>query len=323
MNQQETTEHIVQLLENIVERAHYINKHPEKELCLELDLIMEDLRWLYRAYATVKKDCLASEPLSGQATAPHAEPSAEPPIEKSVEPAVRPTPAQEVPADSPPGDQPPSDGPRSQVTPPEAPMDLPTNQVPPQKEKAGPEAPKDLPTNQVPPQQEKIGPEAPMDPPTNQVPPQKEKAGPEAPAESTSQRQAGPEGNQRKSIIDLFSHSSGAIGEQFSSDDNSLHQRISSHKEDRSISARMQQHPIANIKDAIGVNEKFLFINELFSGNIQAYHEAISALNSMDSLGAAFDHLNRLTKELNWDAKRSAATIEKLAGFVQRRYMDK
>ena len=100
-----------------------------------------------------------------------------------------------------------------------------------------------------------------------------------------------------------------------------MHQRIASQKEDKSIGTRLQQQPIGHIKEAIGLNEKFLFINELFNGDIQAYNEAIANLNDMGDLTSAFDYLNKLTKDQGWDAGRSAETIEKLASFVQRRYM--
>lgn len=127
--------------------------------------------------------------------------------------------------------------------------------------------------------------------------------------------------NQSKSVIDLFSQqNSRSIADHLGKADNSLHQRILSQKEDKSIGTRLQQHPIDNIRDAIGVNEKFLFINELFHGDIQAYNQAISRLNEAGSMENAFAFLNSLTKELGWDAGQMAETVEKLAGFVQRRY---
>ncbi len=131
--------------------------------------------------------------------------------------------------------------------------------------------------------------------------------------------------NNNKAVIDILSqYSQPTIGDQFmKEEDDSLHQRIAGHKEDRSIGARMQQHPVSNLREVIGVNEKFLFINELFDGNIQNYHAAIATLNDMGDIHLAFEHLNRLAVEYGWDANRSAATIEKLANYVQRRHMKK
>lgn len=128
--------------------------------------------------------------------------------------------------------------------------------------------------------------------------------------------------NTQKTVLDILSsYSKKTIGDQYISADNSLNRRISSDKEDQSIGARMQQKPISSIKEVIGVNEKFLFINELFHGNIQEYHDAIARLNGMQHMQEAFDYLNKLSEQYSWDASRSSATIEKLANYVQRRYM--
>ncbi|HSV89128.1 MAG TPA: hypothetical protein VLH61_10850 [Bacteroidales bacterium] len=111
------------------------------------------------------------------------------------------------------------------------------------------------------------------------------------------------------------------IADRFASEDNSLHKRLAAQKEDRSLGARLQLTPISSLKDAIGVNEKFLFINELFGGNIQVYNEAIARLNAFQNIDQSFEYLNDLSKTLEWDENRSSQTIEKLAGFVMRRYL--
>ena len=293
----ETKDRIVQLLEDIVEKAHHINNHPEKELCLEIDLVMEDLRSLYRQYADMKKACLDRHVRHGSEIPP-------------------PPPTRDEPGLPPPAPEP-AGGPPAAETPGAPPVEEPTVPLPPAAETPGaphatgpadPEPPEAPPAPEPP----KVPPagEAPKAPPAVETPP---------PRPPITQSGPLPENNLQK----VPGNATRSIGEQFPVDNNSLHQRISNMKEDRSIGARMQQHPISNIKDAIGVNEKFLFINELFNGNIQAYHEAIATLNSLDSVQAAFDHLNELNKDYKWDAERSAATIEKLANFVQRRFMNK
>lgn len=131
--------------------------------------------------------------------------------------------------------------------------------------------------------------------------------------------------NGNKAVIDnLAEHSNQTIGDQFiKKSDDSLHQRIADQEKDTSIGTRLQQHPVSNLKEVIGVNEKFLFINELFNGNIQDYHTAIEKLNSMEDINAAFDYLNTLGAEYAWDSNRSEATIGKLANYVHRRHMQK
>jgi len=111
------------------------------------------------------------------------------------------------------------------------------------------------------------------------------------------------------------------IADRFAATDNTLHKRLAAQKEDRSLGVRLQMTPINNLKEAIGVNEKFLFINELFGGNIQVYNEAIAKLNSFQNIDQSFEYLNDLGKTHEWDESQSAQTIEMLAGFVMRRYL--
>ncbi len=111
------------------------------------------------------------------------------------------------------------------------------------------------------------------------------------------------------------------VAEKFSNEKSSIYERLLEIKEDKSIGARMQYKPVKSIKDAIGVNEKFLFINELFNGDLKSYNEAVERLNQFPSIHEAFEFLNKLTHEFQWDGQRSADTIEKFANLVQRRYM--
>lgn len=111
------------------------------------------------------------------------------------------------------------------------------------------------------------------------------------------------------------------VGEKYSSEKSSIHERLAQIKEDKSIGARLQYKPVKNIKEAIGINEKFLFINELFNGDLKSYNESVEKLNDFPSIHEAFEFLNKLTYEYQWDGQRSADTIEKFANLVQRRYM--
>ena len=147
--------------------------------------------------------------------------------------------------------------------------------------------------------------------------------GRQEPGQQAGEKEKGKKNNNQKAVIDILSeYGQLTIGDQYlKEEDDSLHKRIAGQKEDKSIGARMQQHPIGDLKDVIGVNEKFLFINELFGGDIQDYRKAIAELNGMDGIRTAFDYLNQLAVEYSWDAARSASTIEKLANYVQRRHM--
>jgi hypothetical protein len=101
-------------------------------------------------------------------------------------------------------------------------------------------------------------------------------------------------------------------------DKRSVHDLIASGKADQSISARLQHNPISNLKSAIGINEKFIFVYELFGGNSQEYARIIDQLNSMPGRGEAIDLMETLRSEFHWDLDNMA--FQKLVDMVSRRY---
>ena len=54
-------------------------------------------------------------------------------------------------------------------------------------------------------------------------------------------------------------------------------------QDDASVAERMQKSHIADLRQAIGINEKFLFINELFNGDLGRYNKAIDEFNELTS----------------------------------------
>ncbi len=151
---------------------------------------------------------------------------------------------------------------------------------------------------------------------------QEQKQKSEVKPELVHRHETKPESNSEpKTRTETVETSKPLVGEKFSSEKSSIHERLAQIKDDKSIGARMQYKPVKNIKEAIGINEKFLFINELFNGDLKSYNESVEKLNDFPSIHEAFEFLNRLTYEFQWDGQRSSDTIEKFANLVQRRYM--
>jgi hypothetical protein len=59
------------------------------------------------------------------------------------------------------------------------------------------------------------------------------------------------------------------------------HDDLASKQPQNNLSSRMQSKPITDLSKAIGLNDKFLFIRELFEGDKDRYHEAIQIINEM------------------------------------------
>ncbi len=89
-------------------------------------------------------------------------------------------------------------------------------------------------------------------------------------------------------------------------------------QQDPSLGETMQQNHITNIKSAIGINEKFLFINELFGGNLQDYNQSIDQLNLAKNLAEATSIFNLFQEKFNWDDENEA--VAKLKLTMSRKY---
>jgi len=68
-------------------------------------------------------------------------------------------------------------------------------------------------------------------------------------------------------------------------------------EKDNGISEIIKSQPIDDLAEAIGINDKFLFIREIFGGNRHAYEEAITKLNNVSSYADAKAILMNYTGE--------------------------
>lgn len=349
MKATEIKEDIVKMLEDIISRTDYINyHHPDKDLSLDIDLMKDDLRMLYRYMDLLKS--LKTHPVQSSALDAKAdeqiieksekqfneqvdektdeqvqeqvqvvEKSAEQVVEQVYEKTDENLDEQDDKKedDNISESQAATEHIEAESTTDEIAQDaMHAEEVQTEEVSSQEEQPKEA--------NEETGEEIPAIKPTDLLPGleniEAEEEKPENDAGKSPKESIA--GNSKKSIIDLLgAYSQKTIGDHYAEADNSLNKRISDDQQDNSIGTRMQLNPISNIKEVIGLNEKFLFINELFSGNIQEYHSAIARLNDMENMQAAFDHLNELSVRYAWDAERSTETIRKLATYVQRRYL--
>lgn len=84
------------------------------------------------------------------------------------------------------------------------------------------------------------------------------------------------------------------LADKFNAAD-TIGKKASSVKQDEVIASVMHNKPISDIGTAIGINDKFYFIRELFNGDTRAYQDTIKRLNSSASLGEAMRILDENT----------------------------
>jgi hypothetical protein len=77
------------------------------------------------------------------------------------------------------------------------------------------------------------------------------------------------------------------------------------------------RQPIRDIAKAIAINDRFLFIRELFENDAALYSQTINKLNTMSSLEDAKKHIQAVVK--NWDETSEPAQL--FLSIVQRRYL--
>jgi hypothetical protein len=103
-------------------------------------------------------------------------------------------------------------------------------------------------------------------------------------------------------------------------DEVTIHEHIASKGTGKTIAENLHRKPIRDLKAAIGINEKFLFINQLFDGNLQDYSEAVEKLNNAGDLAAAKQLIAAdLASRFNWPDHDEH--VKSFIDLVERRFI--
>ncbi|CAG5078662.1 hypothetical protein [Parvicella tangerina] len=98
----------------------------------------------------------------------------------------------------------------------------------------------------------------------------------------------------------------------------SLNDKFSDQQEKESLAQKLGKKPISDLGEAIGLNQKFLFMNDLFEGENNLYKEAINTLNNFNSYFEADEYINMLSSKHGWDS--TSKSVKDLIELVERRY---
>jgi len=129
-----------------------------------------------------------------------------------------------------------------------------------------------------------------------------------------------PTKTSKKDSVDLFSLTEKEIvADKFKETQKSMNDKIASEKPDKTLADKIGKTSIANLKTAIGINDKFLFINELFKGDIQEYNKTIDKLNSYTQLEECTGFLEEQKARYHWADKPDA--YHKLEELLIRKFL--
>ncbi len=84
------------------------------------------------------------------------------------------------------------------------------------------------------------------------------------------------------------------------------------------VADSLQMSRINDLREAIGINDKFLFINELFNGDLERYNKVIDELNGFSGLSGAQTYLTELQVQYQWTENGSA--YQKLNVLLVRKF---
>lgn len=84
------------------------------------------------------------------------------------------------------------------------------------------------------------------------------------------------------------------------------------------LAEKIKNNKIADIRTAIGINDKFTFINEIFKGELAKYNQAIEQFNSMSSYDEAIDFIR--TSGLDTGTAENKQAIARLSEILKRKF---
>jgi hypothetical protein len=92
-----------------------------------------------------------------------------------------------------------------------------------------------------------------------------------------------------------------------------INESLASPKTD--LAGKLQTAPLRRITEGIGVNDRFLFVRELFGGNSDLYNETVKILDADQTLA---DALKFIEQQFDWDKK--AESTRKFIQLLHRRH---
>lgn len=99
----------------------------------------------------------------------------------------------------------------------------------------------------------------------------------------------------------------------------SINDKISQLSKADSLANKLQNQPIKNLKTAIGLNERFLFANELFNGDGVEYQRAIEEFNHLSNMDDALRLIEyKYQNAYKWDF--DSQTVITFLSYLQRRF---
>jgi chemotaxis protein histidine kinase CheA len=106
------------------------------------------------------------------------------------------------------------------------------------------------------------------------------------------------------------------LGEKLIPGKSSFNEQIGKNQKSSSSNRSFSAPPIADLKKAMGINDRFFFQRELFGGSADVMNQTLEQLNEMQGVNEA---QNFLLANFNWDPENEA--VLSFMELVERRYL--
>ena len=110
-----------------------------------------------------------------------------------------------------------------------------------------------------------------------------------------------------------------SLADKFGKEEKSINEKLSEGNTNKAVHQNAQSTPVSNLKTAIGINDKFMFVNELFQGDMKSYDAFIREVNDMNNGAAALNAYSQKLESLGADDESAAAV--KLGEYIERRFL--
>ncbi len=106
------------------------------------------------------------------------------------------------------------------------------------------------------------------------------------------------------------------IADQFSNRPESFNEKLGSHKHEEDVLEILRTKPLSSLDEAIGINDKFLFIREIFNGSSETYNQAIEKLESVGSISDAMAVIMSYTGDSTGNE-----AVRQLVDLIKRKFL--
>ncbi len=87
------------------------------------------------------------------------------------------------------------------------------------------------------------------------------------------------------------------------------------------LSERLGDRPVSDLTKAFAINDKLLYINELFGRDVDSFNESLKLLNKFERMEEAKSLLTSLAEQYDWTQEERLEIAQSFVKTVRRRYV--